>query len=273
MYLRLTMKIFSLVSILSLSILIGCGGGGENSSAVPANSGSVDGQGGSMARFSIIGDYLYTISGKNLQLYNLATDPAKPSKYARIPVGWDIETLYSANNYLFIGASTGVYIFDNNDPSNPFQVSKFLHVQSCDPVVVSGQYAYVTLRGGGRCGQGGSRMEVLDLTDIKNPVMVKSYVMQNPKGLGVQDNMLFVCDDVAGLKVFNLADPLNPQLGIDDVSINCFDLIPYKNNLVVNDNNSGNLVISDKTGILQYQYDPVGLTKVSSIIQNSSVVK
>ena len=262
----LKIKILSLISVISLSTLLGCGGGSSSSKGEASPSPQTDGKGGSTARFSLIGDYLYTISGNNLQLFNLATDPAVPSVFANVYVGWDIETLYSTDKHLFVGASNGVYIFDNSDKSNPIQVSKFLHVRSCDPVVVSNNFAYVTLRnGGGRCGQGENKMDVLDVSDIFNPVLIKTYAMQSPKGLGVFNDSLFVCDDVAGLKIYNIADRANPKLSSTETSINCSDLIPYQKNLNQNKNQNG-LVISDESGILQFNYGSEQLTKVSEIM-------
>ncbi len=254
------LKYFNLLPILFLATIFGCGGG--DSSKSESDGGGVDGQGGSMSRFSLIGDYLYAISGSNLQVFNITvqgapSEPAIPVAEFKVPVAWGIETLYNTDGHLFIGAANGIYIFDNKDPRNPKQISKFLHVRSCDPVVVNGKYAYVTLSSGSRCGPGVSQMDVLDLNDIINPVLLKSYNMQNPKGLGVGNNLLFVCDDVAGLKIYDLTDPKDPKFIHADTNINCYDLIPYQNKLVV----------SDQSGIVQYSYkqNSSSLTKVSEI--------
>ncbi len=261
-------RIVNIIFVFSLSTLFGCGGGAGGASQT---SSTIDGKGGSMSRFSLIGDYLYAISGRDMQLFDIATVPGTAALHARVSVGWDIETLYSTNTHIFIGAENGVYIFDNSIPSNPFQVSKFLHVQSCDPVVVNNNYAYITLRdGGGRCRQGVNRMEVLDISDINYPRLIKTVVMQNPKGLGVQDGLLFVCDGNAGLKTYSLADPKNPIIITTDVKINCYDLIPYKINTGNSNNNvNGNLVVSDNSGIVQFKYDITGLTKLSSLLVTS----
>ena len=256
---------FKFLPIVFLIILFGCGGGDSSSSKGESN-GGVDGKGGSMSRFSLIGDYLYAISGRNLQIFKIAVQGAPSQPAVAVPefkvsVAWGIETLYNSDGHLFIGAANGVYIFDNKDPRNPTQVSKFLHVRSCDPVVVNGKYAYVTLSTGGRCGPGQSQMDVLDLNDITKPVLVKSYNMQNPKGLGVGNNLLFVCDDIAGLKVYNVANPKDPIYMKTDTSIKCYDLIPYQNRLV----------ISDNSGILQYSYsgNSESLNKISEIKVNT----
>lgn len=182
-----------------------------------------------------------------MQLFDV-TVPSMPTVFAKVTIDRGIETLFPYGDYLFVGASDGVYIYDNTSKgSNPVFVSKFRHVTACDPVVVSGQYAYVTLSSeGALCGQGLNQMEVLDISDVTNPELVTTIAMQNPKGLGVESGLLFVCDGAAGLKIFNLADPANPgQPPSTDTSIDCYDLIPNQNSLV----------ISDAGGILQYNYN------------------
>lgn len=255
-----------LLPLAFLVTLFGCGGG-EGSSSKSESDGGADGLGGSMSRFSLIGDYLYAISGRDLQVFKISvqgapTAPAVPVAEFKVAVGWGIETLYNTDGYLFIGASNGVYIYNNQDPRNPVRVTQFVHVRSCDPVVVNGKYAYVTLSSGGRCGSGLSQMDVLDLNDMTKPFLTKSYNMKNPKGLGIGNNLLFVCDDIAGLKVYDVTTPKDPKFLKTDLGINCYDLIPYQNRLVV----------SDKTGIIQYSYNlnSKSLTKVSEILKINS---
>ena len=43
-------------------------------------------------------------------------------------------------------------IYDLTEEQNPVCLSDFNHVRSCDPVVVQGDIAYVTLRSGSFCG-------------------------------------------------------------------------------------------------------------------------
>jgi hypothetical protein len=120
--------------------------GGSNKS-----SGSfVPGIGGSMARFAIVNEYLYAVNNSSLNVIDVANsnDPVKTST---IPFGWNIETIYPFKQKLFVGSSSGMFIFDINNPSSPLLQGQFNHARACDPVVADDDYAYVTLRSGNEC--------------------------------------------------------------------------------------------------------------------------
>ena len=113
---------------------------------------SSSGQGGSMARFTLMNDYLYTVGMNNLSLFDVKT-ASNPTFLKAIPLGWGVETIFPYENKLFIGTNRGMHIFSATDPANPVQLSTYSHIFACDPVVVQGKYAYVTLRTGNMCKQ------------------------------------------------------------------------------------------------------------------------
>jgi len=178
-------------------------------------------------------------------------------------VGWNIETLFPYENKLFMGSTTGMYIYSLADPANPIFISQFSHASSCDPVVVSGDYAYVTLRAGNLCGDSNSQLDVIDIKNLQYPVLLKEYPMEEPYGLGIDDTLLFVCDGQAGLKIFNAADPL----AIDEhklaqyQDIQAFDVIPLGEVLV--------MIGTD--GLYQYDYSDPGNIHELSVIPISSL--
>jgi hypothetical protein len=147
-------------------------------------------------------------------------------------------------------------------PSQPSLVSIYNHIQSCDPVVVDGNYAYVTLYSGGICHVKTNQLEVIDITDLKAPRLVKVYPMTNPHGLGIDHGTLFICDGDDGLKIFDASDPLT----ISEHSlahygrINALDIIPLDHVAM--------MIGSD--GIYQYDYADVKNIKLLSKI---SIVK
>ena len=55
----------------------------------------------------------------------------------------ELKTIFNKGNRLFLGSTNGLYIYDITIPATPRYISEFLHVTSCDPVVVDDTYAYV----------------------------------------------------------------------------------------------------------------------------------
>ena len=199
-----------------------------------SNGGSEFGVGGSMARFTLYSDYLYAIDYSTLRLFNIS-DLNNPVLEHESDIGWDIETIFPYNQKLFIGTQTGMLIYGLSDPSNPEYISEFDHASGCDPVVVNGNYAYVTLRAGNLCGNNENQLDVIDITNIHSPVLKKEYPMTEPYGLGIDDSVLFVCDGNAGLKIYNASDPMNiiNNKLAEYPDINAYDVIPLGNVLLM----------------------------------------
>jgi hypothetical protein len=75
-------------------------------SGTAAGGGSPFGVGGSMARFTIVNNYLYAVSNSALNVVSIANG-ADPVFSNKVQMNWGIETLYPFNNRLFIGSTTG----------------------------------------------------------------------------------------------------------------------------------------------------------------------
>jgi hypothetical protein len=199
--------------------------GGVNGSS----GGTTFGVGGSMARFGLYGDYLYAVDNSKLYMFDVKSD-ASPTSIGTQNVGWNVETMFIYENYMFFGTTTGMQIFNLNVPTVPAYVTSFSHATSCDPVVISNGYAYITLRGGRTCNNSNiNRLDVVKLaTDLKSNTLIASYPMKGPYGLGIDDEILFLCDGDAGLKVFDVADKLHVdshQLAVFP-NIKTYDVIP-----------------------------------------------
>lgn len=163
---------------------------------------------GSLARFALVDDRMYVVGYSFLRVFNTA-DASSPFfvKNAALSSN-DIETIFPYKNNLFIGSRTGVHIYSISDKDNPTKLSVFTHAQKCDPVVADGNYAYVTLRSGTPCAATQSnQLDVLDVTNLSSPTLVKTYGMTNPYGLAKEGNLLFICDGTAGLKILDAAAP------------------------------------------------------------------
>ena len=212
------------------------------------------GQGGSLARFKIVGDYLYAVDSHTINVFDIANLEA-PSALEDVFAGFDIETIFNQGSYLFLGSMRGMYIFDISSPATPTFVSEFQHGTACDPVVVDGDYAFVTLRGGNECGATESGLFVVDISNISSPELLASYPLDGPYGLGVSGSQLFVCDGDSGLRVFDKTDVTNLQELAHFEDVVTYDVIPLASHL---------LMVGD--GLLsQYRYLDPGLELISTL--------
>ena len=216
------------------------------------------GMGGSMARFSVVQDRLYTVSDQDLTVFNIqnAIDPLYAGK---VNVGWGIETIYPFKNNLFIGSNSGMFIYDISNADQPKLTGKFGHVQSCDPVIADDDYAYVTLRSGTECQGFTNQLEVLKLNGITDPVLIKIYTLTNPHGLSKDGDLLFICDGSDGLKVFNAASPSNIYLLKHLTGLTTYDVIAWNQKAIV----------SASDGLYQYDYsNPNDIRLLSKVNYN-----
>lgn len=215
------------------------------------------GQGGSLARFKIVGDFLYAVDSHNINVFEIS-DLQNPLDLEDVYAGFDIETIFSRGEHLFLGSMRGMYIYDISSPDKPQFVSEFQHGTACDPVVVDGDYAYVTLRGGNGCGATESGLFIVDISNISSPELKISYPMDGPYGLGIKGEKLFVCDGTSGLKVYDKTDVEN-LVALDHFKdITTFDVIPLEETL---------LMVGDET-LYQYEYLSENIRLLSTLQLN-----
>jgi hypothetical protein len=227
----------------------------KDDSGVEVNADSSStGKGGSMARFTVVGDYLYAVDSYDLHVFDIST-ANDPKALDRLYLGWNVETIFPFENMLLIGTMEGVMIYSLQQPSAPQYMSAFSHVTACDPVVAQGDYAYSTIRSETWCGNNTNALFVLDIGNPNDIKLVSEYQMEKPQGLGVMGNFLYVCDE--GLKVYDIGNPQNISL-VKKHDIEAFDVIPLEERL---------LVIGSE-GFYQYEIDGADLNLISTIPVN-----
>jgi hypothetical protein len=218
--------------VFGFALLSGCGkdSGSADFSANP----SPTGVGGSTARFTIVGNYLYAVNKESLKVFDIS-DPSSPVYKKAVPVGFEIETIYPFSDKLFIGSTSVVHIFSIADPSNPQKLGEAISptvVRRCDPVVAKDTVAYATLRATGSCGGTVSILAVYDIHNINTPVQKFQLAMSEPYGLGYSGNTLYVCDKLTGLMVYDISSPYHPVF-IKSIPGSAFiDVIPYNDVLI-----------------------------------------
>jgi hypothetical protein len=233
------------------------GSGGPAVLNLPGAGREAPGIGGSMARFTLLDAYLYAIDDQKLNVFNI-DNPVDPIKTGEVIVGTQIETIWPNGYNLFIGSQNGMHIYSVVTPGQPQFVSTYAHVTNCDPVVVDGNYAFVTLRSGTPCMGFTNQLDVVDITDLHNPFLLETYPMFNPHGLGVDGNLLFICDGEEGLKIYDKNDltAIEENIIVTYPTINAWDVIPYGTNA---------MMIGDD-GLYQYDYSDVTNISLMSVI-------
>lgn len=211
----------TLTFLVLVTFIAGCE---AESAGLDSPSGGGVGQTGSLARFAIVKDRLYMADGWNLNTYRI-NDLANPIFSRKTRENFVLQTLFARDtNILFAGGDAGMAIYDVS-AGYPVMLDMYQHIQSCDPVVADETHAYVTLNSNSGC-NGVSQLDILNVTNLTNIQLVNTRPMDNPKGLCIKGDRLYVCNN--GIDVFDISNRDNPiflrKLAVGDA----VDIIAYK---------------------------------------------
>jgi hypothetical protein len=198
-------KLVTVLLVCTSFLLIRCAKDAASSSSSSSNVG----QNGSLTRFIIAANYLYTISNDALKVYDIA-NPAIPVYKNTQQVGFAIQTIFSYQDKLFIGSNNAMYIYSIAKPELPAKLSETAYfVRGKDPIVVVDSVAYSTVRNGFG---GGGVLNCFNIKNISTPQNINVVAMTSPYGLGIKDSALYVCEGDSGIKVFNISKAYTPVL-------------------------------------------------------------
>jgi len=197
---------------------------------------------GSYANLLAVGDFLYAVSEDELITFNIETRD-NPVELDRQTLEFGVESLLHRQGVLFVGSRQSMYIYLINDQGIPElksetpYVSFFEGFTPCDPIVANDTLAIASLSSlndGGPCGgRELNELRFFDITNIEDPVQFNTVDMLEPKGLGLDNNILFVCEASNGLKIFDIQNGLNPELLYHFDGFETFDVIPTGEILLV----------------------------------------
>ncbi len=220
-------------------LLLGCESDGTFSSA---DSSSGTGQGGSMTRFAIQGNRMYVADQSSIKVFDITEDNF--AQLTETKVGFGLETIFAKGEYLYLGSNDAMYIYSISNPDQPAFIFRYAHIVSCDPVVVQGDRAYVTMRGGTQCNSGDNALEIIDIKDPYNPQLIANYRMASPHGLAVDGQILFICEGEYGVRMFDIANERNIREIEHIEEYFAYDIIAR----------SGVATVTGEDGIFQYTY-------------------
>ena len=213
--------------LLILCIVVGGCSKADNASKSPETAG----KGGSLAKFTIAGNFLYVVNDLTLHVYDIS-DSKSPRHTNDINIGFLAETIFPFADRLFIGSRDGMFIYSLEDASNPQKLGEARHLRSCDPVVANDSVSYVTLRGGTACGPAEDGLYIYDIKYVQAPVQKSFLSLSRPLGLGLKDTVLFVCREDFGLTAVNVKDINQPKVMYTLETASFRDVIPYDDLLI-----------------------------------------
>jgi len=250
--------VYHLIVIFTLSALLSC----SKESASVNGAASNTGAGGSTARFTIAGNYLYVVDNLSLKAFDISTNNS-PVYKSKTDIGVNIETIFPYQDKLFIGSTSTMYIYSLADPSKPERLGKAEYTirMSCDPVVARDSVAFATLRASGPCGGGQSALVVYNIKNVSSPQLMRTAPLLGPYGLGMKNNSLYVCEAGYGLKIYNISNAYDPVF-VSTITVNntsFYDVIPY-GNILIAQVNDGFILYDIGTNPMQ----PVFLSRISN---------
>ena len=192
------------------------------------SSGSSELQFGTLNRMAIIDEYIYYIDYSNIYVFEKSGSSVQLIQQVSSP--FIMETIYPSNGQLYIGARTGMIEYSLIDPTNPQIERVFEHFNTCDPVLPHNEVAYITLRSGDACNGDINQLMVADLSRNDNQPwngIVFTTEMDNPHGMAIQDNFLYVAEGTFGMKIFDITRADFPSLYREETGFTAYDLINH----------------------------------------------
>ncbi len=222
---------------------------------------------GSYANLLTVGDYLYAINEAELTTFDIK-DTKNPIQIDKQDVGFNIENIYHNEGVLFIGSQNALHIFEISENGIPVRKSETDYFRSegmtsCDPVIVSDHYAFVTLSSitvpNSPCSRivAINELRVYDVEDIENPKLISSTSLDIPKGLAIDEQYLFVCLEKRGLAVLDVSKKENPEIINTLGEFESYDVIAK----------DGLLMIVCPTEIREYDYTDISNIKYLNSIE------
>jgi hypothetical protein len=218
-------------------------------SSIPSMfTGSYTNSKGTMNRIAAEYHHIYVVSDNKL---HVIADGANFSKVKELKLVNGTETIYAHNHRLYLGSATEMTIYKVDNPANPVRVSSLSHTESCDPVLPHGNVAYYTLRAVENEGcneMGENTLNVVNIRNDSSPTVLETFQLKSPYGMTIANDYLFVGEGENGLTVFDATNPKKIEFKKEFTTFVAFDVM-------VNPFNPNIIIVTNRTGVQQYQID------------------
>ena len=173
--------------------------------------------------------------------------------------GWQMETIFAKNELLYIGSQNGMSIHRLSENAIDHQ-GEYFHATGCDPVLpIDEGIAYLTLRSGNECPGDVNTLNVIDISNIRNPFSIQEIEMTSPFGLSLIGDLLYVGEGNNGLRIFDASNrsALSEVTFIRDIS--AYDIIAHPTRIDV-------VLLASEQGLVQYGVEGSQFSALSEIL-------
>jgi hypothetical protein len=163
------------------------------------------GQAGSLSSVVEVNGFLYTIGGNHLQTFGITPFQEKLTLIDSVASSSVFETIFNYNDLLFVGTRSNMLIYKIQRDGKPGFFRSFQHETDCDPFVANDQLAFTSINASTTCSSNSTNELFITKTQegyqFIPPDKLASHPMTSPLGLGLRDDILYLCEGAAGLKV------------------------------------------------------------------------
>ena len=216
------------------------------------------GTAGSLARFTIVGNNLLVLKSDALIQYRIESNGQLSQVRFLDFFNSNLETVFPYGENVLVGSNNGVHFLGFDNQGIIELLSTYSHLTACDPVVAANGLAFSTLRSSNCRFNTREVLDIIDISDIENPRIVKSYDTEAPYGLTISGNNLFVCER-GGLAMYDVA---NPESILLKVFMDFNDELPLD---VIHA--QGNLILRTDQAIYNMSYTSSGVFNILAQIQ------
>ena len=217
---------------------------------------------GTANRIAIADESMFLINRAQMFSFDIAGDQISEHKnYSFMDYfGWQMETIFAQDDLLYIGSQNGMSIHRLASSSIEWE-GEFFHPIGCDPVLPIEEegIAYLTVRGGDECNGNINSLNVLDVSNSRNPFLIQEIEMTSPFGLSLIGDILYVGEGNNGLRTFDASN----RSALSEISYNrdisAYDIIAHPTRMDV-------ILLASESGLVQYGVDGDQFDALSQIL-------
>jgi hypothetical protein len=230
---------------------------------------------GSMSRLASRSNHLYAVNNDELMTFDATVELDKNllNKLDNTTTQSEgtIETIFLNGETLYLGTTLGMKSFDiSMNPSKPKYLDKVSHAESCDPVFVKDNMAYITTRKGSNCNRGKNLLMIADATNPADLKIIKEYSFSgfqfNPHGLAVtKDKYIMIADGRNGIKIVDARNPKKAEIRVQDNGFFAYD--------VILDENKNLAIVSTDQGLRLYDISNINNPKLLDTLREPDTIR